>query len=162
MTRRSAGPLLTRGERSGGARGLGGGNLPLLAAGGGAVVLLAVLIFIIAGRCGGKTADPDCTKKAPAPPQGYVFASKYCVSTRLVGQAVELKVPLTDKSASRGLSVFSYDGGKWNRLAGAQLIENGTLAVNSTAIRLPKTYAVMRRASSPRIWKSPPARRMTA
>lgn len=147
MTRRPAGPLLPRGERSGGARGFGGGNLPLLAVGGGAVVLLAVLIFLVAGRCSSaRAADPDCTKKAPAPPQGYAYASKYCVSTKLVGQPVDLKVPLSDRSASRGLSVFSYDGGKWNRLAAAQVIENGSLAENATAIKLPKTYAVLRRA----------------
>jgi hypothetical protein len=152
MTRRPTGPLLPRGgERPSGGRGLSGGalfrgNLPLVVSGGAAVIIVAVLVFFVAGRCGGKTQDPDCTQKPPAPPSGYAYASNYCAASHNVGQRASIEVPLNAGAGSRGLSIYSYDGGKWTRLAPAQVTQDGTRAVNASAIELPKTFAVLRRS----------------
>lgn len=150
MTRRAAGPLTSRtGDH--GRFGLGG-NLPIIAAAAVALVLL-ILVVLAVSRCGGSSAHAvaDCSGKAPSPPQGYSYASGYCVMgssyNQYSGQNVSLQVKLTDRSATRGLSIYSYDGGKWARLAPAEVISGGTQAQNTTAIRLPKSFAVLRRTA---------------
>jgi hypothetical protein len=131
--------------------GFGRGNLPVLLAGGGAVLVLAIVVFLVAGQCGHKALDPDCTRSAPQAPAGYAYASRYCVSSKDVGQRVDLQVPLTgDRSPAsvRGLTIFSFDSGKWTRISAAQASADGTTAKNATAIQLPKTFAVFRRADT--------------
>ncbi|HLZ71203.1 MAG TPA: hypothetical protein VKV26_14980 [Dehalococcoidia bacterium] len=151
MTRRGAGPLgLRGGERGSGAFGFGG-NLPIVGFGLVALLLLVLVIIFLASRCGGASAHQvaDCTGKAPAPPQGYAYASGYCVMGssygQYAGQNVSLQIKLSDRSTTRGLSIYSYDGGKWTRLAPAEVIAGGTQAQNTTAMHLPKSFAVLRR-----------------
>jgi hypothetical protein len=151
MTRRAAGPLTPRaGDRGRAGFGLGG-NLPIVVTGAVALVLL-ILVVLAISRCGGSSAHAvaDCSGKAPPPPQGYSYASGYCVMgssyNQYSGQNVSLQVKLTDRSITRGLSIYSYDGGKWTRLSPAEVISGGTQAQNTTAIRLPKTFAVLRRS----------------
>jgi len=128
-----------------------GGNLPIIAVAAVALILLILIVVFAASRFGGTSAHAvaDCTGKAPAPPQGYSYASRYCVSTQgsspYIGKPIRLQIPLTDRSATRGLSLFSYDGGKWTRLSSAETIQGGTQAENSAGVNLPKTYAVLRR-----------------
>ncbi len=149
MTRRAAGPFSSR-AGDGGRAGFGlGGNLPIVVAGAVALVLL-ILVVLAVSRCGGSSAHAiaDCSGKAPPPPQGYSYASGYCVMgssySQYSGQNVSLQVKLTDRSSTRGLTIYSYDGGKWTLLSPAEVIAGGTQAQNTTAIRLPKSFAVLR------------------
>ncbi|HEY7296277.1 MAG TPA: glycosyl hydrolase family 18 protein [Dehalococcoidia bacterium] len=151
MTRRTAGPLISGGGARGSGRAGLGGNLPIVGAAIVALILLILIIAFVASRCGGASAHAvaDCSAKAPTPPQGYSYASGYCVMgqsyDQYSGQNVSLQVKLTDRSSPRGLSIYSYDGGKWTRLAPAEVISGGTAAQNTTAMRLPRSFAVLRR-----------------
>jgi len=148
MNRRPTGPLIPRvGSRSERPLGLPGGAAARLAAGAALLLVLIVAIVLLASRCGGTAAaqDADCTKKPPVPPAGYAYASKYCVTVRGAGMKGSVSVPLTDRSSTRGLSLFANEGGKWNRLTTVQVTQDGTSAVNTTSIDVPKAFAVLRR-----------------
>lgn len=150
MTRRpTGGPLTPR--RGGGLSALldrAGRYGPLVAIAGIGLFLIVVIVVLFS-RCGGGTAsaDADCSKKPPAPPTGFGYASKYCVTApRLSGKPSGLfTVPLTDKSSTRGLSLYSYDAGKWNRIGPVDVASDGASGALTQSITVPKAFAVLRR-----------------
>ncbi|MHB8574607.1 MAG: glycosyl hydrolase family 18 protein [Dehalococcoidia bacterium] len=151
MTRRPAGGPLTPRRGGGGLDGLlerAGGWGPVVAIAGAGLLLLAV-VFLIASRCGGGSSslDANCTKPAPSPPSGFSLASRYCVTApRLTGQRVDFRsVPLTDKSVTRGLSMYAYDAGKWTRIGPVEVSPDGASAALTQSITAPKAFAVLRR-----------------
>lgn len=153
MARRAGEPLQPRDRRYGqlnGGRGLPRGVGPLVLGAGGAVIVILLLVLLLSKACGGsaQAKDVDCSRKPPAPPPGYQYASKYCVTTNtnLLGKQGQLQnVPLTDRSATRGLTLFGYDKGTWTPLAPVQPTQSGG-AVTVT-VPVPKAFAVLRRTT---------------
>jgi hypothetical protein len=151
MSRRPGEPLRPR-DGSYGSMGRGGlprraGPLALVAG----ALLIAILLFVLVLKsCGGgaKASAADCTRKAPAPPTGYAYASRYCVTTntKTLNQTATISgIPLTDTSASRGLTLFAYDAGKWTPITPVAVVPGtSSVSVNAT---VPKAFAVLKRAS---------------
>ncbi len=148
LNRRPTGPLLPRsGERSGGLLNSLGPRLPIVAIGAAALLIL-VLIVVLLGRCGGSSnaQASECGSK-PAPPPGFTYASRCWAPIKgVAGQKGQISVPLTDKTATRGLSLYSHDSGSWKAVAPVQVTQDGSSAIVASTIDVPKTFAVLRRA----------------
>ena len=154
MNRRPAGPLSARASgRADGAFSRGSGQLPLLGAVGVLMLIVVVGIIVLASRCGSAAADPDCSASPPPPPSGFSYASKYCVNHTKIGKTVAFQsVPLTDRSSTRGLSLFTYAGGAWKRLAPLQVSSDGTAAGSSAPLAEPRTFAVLRNSGEGQVF----------
>ena len=147
MDRRPNGPMSGWSTRRGAGRpsGLTGRALVIAA---GVVVVVLVLIVLVVSRCGGSKAQAaDCSGKLPAPPSGFVYASKYCVTLLDAGKRGSLTVPLTDKSTTRGLSLYQYQSGQWQRVAPVQASPDALFATSTVTIDIPKAFAILRRSS---------------
>ena len=152
MSRRTGEP-----RRSGtnfGSMGRGGGLPqgigPIALGGGAALIVVIIVILLISKACSGSASAQgvDCSKKQPAPPSGYQYASKYCVTTDktlLDGKHQLQGVPLTDHSTTHGLTLFAYDAGKWTPLSPVAVDASGSSV--SAAVPVPKAFAVLRRAT---------------
>jgi len=159
MNRRPTGPLSSRRARgSEGLRQRVSGGLPLLAGAGVLGLVIIIAIIVLASRCGGTaSASPNCSGKAPNPPQGLVYASKYCVNSTNVGRTVQfLSIPLTDRSSTHGLSLYTYDGGSWKLIEPLTVSSDGLYVGNSSVVNEPKTFAVLRSSSNLQIFGTVP------
>jgi hypothetical protein len=130
--------------------GLPQGIGPIALGGGAALIVIIILVLLISKACGGTASAQgvDCSRKPPAPPSGYQYASKYCVttdSTLLDGKHQLQGVPLSDRTATRGMTLFAYNAGKWTPLTPVALDASGTSV--SASVPVPKAFAVLRRAS---------------
>lgn len=148
MSRRQPGPIMPRSSaRSGGGLDTTVNRLPLLLIGGAVVVALVALVLAFT-RCGGGTSGQasTCAGGAPAPPPGYSYASKcYSPLKDFAGKRGSLSIPLTDRSGTRGLTLFTHDSGAWKAIGPVQMTPDGASAVIASAIEIPKTFAVLRR-----------------
>lgn len=119
---------------------------PLFAIGGVIVIVLVASVLLL-GRCGGGSSAQasECGSK-PAPPPGFTYASKCWATLKdYAGKKGTLSIPLTDRSATRGLSLYTHDGGSWKPVAPVQVTQDGASALLTTNIDVPKTFAVLRR-----------------
>lgn len=132
----------------------------LLAIGGGALAALIVLVLLFIGPCSvlNPSDDGDETvfncppiKNAPPPPEGLELASEVrdfsegrC--NRAVPDGVARITMSVDKAKSgRGLTFYTYTGDRWQRVAGAELTDDGR-AAQVVVDRVPANGAFMRRA----------------
>ena len=102
------------------------------------------------GSAGGDPAGDSALPRVPAGFQALSILMKPAESEGVEGTegpyALELSLvaPVSD---SRNLGLYTNRDGTWERLAGAQLVENGT-AVRGQVDRLPANVAVLRRTSA--------------
>ncbi len=121
-------------------------RMPLLAIAGAAVLVLIAVVLLL-GRCGGgSSAQASECGTRPTPPAGFTYASKCWATLKdFAGKKGTLSIPLTDRTATRGLSLYTHDGGTWKAVAPVQVAQDGSSALLTTNIDVPKTFAVLRR-----------------
>lgn len=117
-----------------------------------AIVVVAVLVVLLSKACSGgasSSALVDCSKKAPAPPAGFAYASKYCLTgSKLAGKQDSVTgVPLTDRSSTHGLTLYGYSGGTWTPIAPVQVSADGSTGDVTTLVLMPKAFAVLKRSA---------------
>lgn len=128
--------------------------LPFVAGGLLALVLIWVLLlppFSLLRGGGWQNAGDDSLVRrqgdAPKPPAGYQLAGPYyeirSQQDRGVGPA-RITVPLGEGKGGRGLSLFTWNGGRWEKLAPAEVTADGR-AARGEVDRIPANVAVMRR-----------------
>lgn len=129
---------------------------PLLIAAGAVLLLLVWLLFLppfsllLGGNGWQDAGESQLVRRkpdAPQPPEDYELASPFyeirSKQDRGVGAAV-MTVPLDDGKAGRGLALYTWDGGRWDRLGAAEATDGGR-AARGQVDRVPDNVAVMRR-----------------
>lgn len=150
-SRLSRGPSGSPGRLTG-----GDPRAPLLAAGVAVLFVLAWLLFLppfslLRGGGGWQDAGEDSLlrrkSETPKAPDGFQLAGPYYEirsrQDRGVGPAM-MTIPLGDGKGGRGLSLWTWNGGKWERLGGAEVTSDGRSA-RGQVDRVPDNVAVMRR-----------------
>jgi len=132
----------------------------LLLGGGGAALALVLLAVLFIGPCSilNPSDDADETrfecptiKNPPPPPNGLEvssiakdFSDGRCNKSVPPGPSA-ITLPLESGKGGRGLALYTYTGEKWQRLAPAELTEDGK-AARAVVDRVPANGAIMRRA----------------
>ncbi len=127
----------------------GAGHLRLYL--GGALVFLAVVLvgFVMLPGLLSKGGYSLREERAPRLPDGYSLASAYYrLDTAKIGGGIIIEVPLADRpGVLRGLGLYTYRGGKWQRLGDVTLSKDGLRAIAQVPSP-PATLAVLRRGAA--------------
>jgi hypothetical protein len=133
----------------------------LLAIGGGGLLVLVLLAVLFLGPCsilnpsdGGDETLFNCPTidDPPAPPDGLEIASDFknfsdddC--NRMIPEGVaKISMPVEQGRAGRGLLFYTYQDDSWQRLATAELTEDGKFA-EVVVDQVPVNGIVLRRAA---------------
>jgi spore germination protein YaaH len=133
----------------------------LLAIGGGALLVVLVLLFLFIGPCSilNPSDDGDETlfscptlNDPPPPPDGLEIASDFkdfsedrC--NRMIPEGVaKISMPVEQGRAGRGLLFYTFADDRWQRVATAELTEDGKYA-QVVVDQVPANGAIMRRAA---------------
>lgn len=141
----------------------GGGPLrdPRLLAIGGGLLVIVLLVGLFLGPCsplnpsdGGDETLFNCPtiKDPPAPPDGLEIASDFknfsddeC--NRMIPEGVaKISMPVEQGRAGRGLLFYTYQNNSWQRLASAELTDDGKYA-EIVVDQVPANGVVLRRAA---------------
>ncbi len=131
--------------------------LPLAAIGGGVALLVIGWILLLppfsvlrGGDSWSNAGEGQLVRRqdkdVPKPPNDYQFASPYYLirPEQELGAPARLSIPLGEGKGGRGLSLWTWNGESWERLAPAEITSDGRLAAGSVD-QVPKNVAVMRR-----------------
>src|SRR5215211_3873846 len=133
----------------------------LLAIGGGALLVVAALALLFLGPCSilNPSDDGDETlyncptiKTPPPPPEGLQlvgeardFSEGKC-NRAVPGGIARISIPVDGARGGRGLSFYTFSGDKWQRVAPAELTDDGKWA-QVVVNEVPPNGAIMRRAA---------------